>query len=131
MKNNIAKLKLIFVSVSTFSFTVFHAQSANKIQEQTQNMILNLCGPVVITECCGYEFMEPQHDMTLREQDSPTHLLELQEWFLDSDGDGLGNPFAVVLAAKKPQGYSENYDDTNDTCFDCGEYTQCYNKQMP
>jgi|GEM_PF-6700598 len=131
MKNNIAKLKLIFVFVSTFSFSVVHAQSANKVQKQSQNMILNLMGTVGITECSGYEFIEPQHDLELREQESPNHLMELHEWFLDNDGDGLGNPFAVVLAAKKPQGYSENCDDSNDTYFDCGEYTQCYNKQMP
>ena len=37
------------------------------------------------------------------------------EWFADTDGDGLGDATASVMACEQPEGYVDNSDDEDDT----------------
>ena len=38
-------------------------------------------------------------------------------WYLDSDGDGLGDPAKEINACEKPEGYVDNANDDDDTDF--------------
>ena len=40
-------------------------------------------------------------------------------WFLDSDGDGWGNPSSVQASCGQPSGYVANNLDCNDGCWEC------------
>ena len=40
---------------------------------------------------------------------------EVNSYYKDADGDGLGDPNKPFQACEAPEGYVENRDDTNDT----------------
>lgn len=76
-----------------------------KINFKRHRLLLSICAIGLLTACSGDD------DAATSGNASCTEIL----WYLDADGDGLGNPTTSISACDQPIDYVDNNDDDDDS----------------